>query len=114
MIVDDEIDIVGLFSEILSLNGIIVRPFVKPEEALDDFKQNHGNYRLIISDLIMSPMSGAEFIARAKEIDPIVNVILMTAFELEASQLKDLNYDEFFNKPIGMNDLIRVVRKYVK
>jgi DNA-binding NtrC family response regulator len=53
MIVDDEIDIIGLFTEILTLNGISVRPFTNPEDALDDFKQNHGNYRLIISDVRM-------------------------------------------------------------
>jgi len=114
MILDDEIDIIALFSEILSLNGINVRPFTNPEEALNDFKQNHGEYRLILSDVIMSPMSGAEFIASAREIDPVVNVILMTAFELEARQIQEIKPDEFFNKPIGMNDLIRVVKKYVK
>ena len=83
MLVDDEIDIIGLFAEILTLNGISVRPFTNPEEALEDFKKNHENYRLIISDVRMSPMSGVELIARAKEIDSEINVILMTAFEME-------------------------------
>lgn len=114
MILDDEIDIIGLFAEILTLNGINVRPFTNPEEALDDFKQNHNKYRLIISDVKMSPMSGVEFIAKAKEIDPDVNVILMTAFEMEGSNLKEIKTDEFFNKPIGMKDLVRVVKKYVE
>lgn len=114
MIVDDEIDIIGLFTEILTLNGISVRPFTNPEEALDDFKQNHGNYRLIISDVRMGPMSGVDFIARAREIDADVNVILMTAFEMERSQLKEINTNEFFNKPIGMKDLVRVVKKYIE
>ncbi len=34
MLIDDEIDIIGLFTEILSLNGISVRPFTNAEEAL--------------------------------------------------------------------------------
>jgi two-component SAPR family response regulator len=114
MLVDDEIDIIGLFSEILTLNGINVRPFTNPKEALDDFKLNHDDYRLIISDVRMSPMSGVEFIAKIREIDPDVNLILMTAFELEGSQLKEIKTDEFFNKPIRMNDLVRVVKKYVE
>ena len=114
MLVDDEIDIIGLFAEILTLNGISVRPFTNPEEALEDFKKNHENYRLIISDVRMSPMSGVELIAKAKEIDSEINVILMTAFEMEGSELKEINTDEFFNKPVSMKDLVQVVKKYIE
>lgn len=114
MLVDDEIDIIGLFSEILTLNGINVRPFTNPSEALDDFKQNHDDYRLVISDLRMNKMSGVEFISKIREIDSAVNVVLMTAFEMEGSKLTEIKTDEFFNKPIRMNDLVSIVKKYVK
>lgn len=114
MLVDDEIDIIGLFTEILTLNGISVRPFTNPKEALDEFEQSHDSYRLIISDVRMSPMSGVEFITKIKEIDSDVNVILMTAFEIDENQLKEINTDEFFNKPIRMNDLVSIVKKYVE
>ena len=114
MLVDDEIDIIGLFTEILTLNGISVRPFTNPKEALDEFEQSHDSYRLIISDVRMSPMSGVEFITKIKEIDSDVNVILMTAFEIDRNQLKEINTDEFFNKPIRMNDLVSIVKKYVE
>lgn len=114
MLVDDEIDIIGLFTEILTLNGISVRPFTNPKEALDEFEQSHDSYRLIISDVRMSPMSGVEFITKIKKIDSDVNVILMTAFEIDENQLKEINTDEFFNKPIRMNDLVSIVKKYVE
>ena len=114
MLVDDEIDIIGLFTEILTLNGISVRPFTNPKVTLGDFEQSHDNYTLVISDVRMSPMSGVEFVSKIKEIDSDVNVILMTAFEIEGSQLKEINTDEFFNKPIRMNDLVRIVKKYVE
>jgi DNA-binding NtrC family response regulator len=57
MLVDDEIDIIGLFSEILTLNGISIRPFTNTEEALREFEQNHSYYKLVISDVRMGPMS---------------------------------------------------------
>jgi len=113
MLVDDEIDIVGLFTEILTLNGINVRPFTNAEEALREFEQNHSYYKLVISDVRMSPMSGIEFIKKLKEIDANIKVILMTAFEIEESQLREMNTDEFFNKPIGMKNLVQIVKKYV-
>lgn len=113
MLVDDEIDIIGLFTEILTLNGISVRPFTNAEEALREFEQNHPNYKLVISDVRMSPMSGIEFIKKVREIDANIKVILMTAFEMEGSQLREIDTDEFFNKPISMNNLVQIVKKYV-
>lgn len=113
MLVDDEIDIVGLFTEILTLNGINVRPFTNAEEALREFDQNHSYYKLVISDVRMSVMSGIEFIKKLREIDANIKVILMTAFEIEGSQLREMNTDEFFNKPIGMKNLVQIVKKYV-
>lgn len=113
MLVDDEIDIIGLFTEILTLNGISVRPFTNAEEALREFEQNHTYYKLVISDVRMSPMSGIEFIKKLREIDANIKVILMTAFEMEGSQLREIDTDEFFNKPISMNNLVQIVKKYV-
>ena len=113
MLVDDDIDIIGLFTEILTLNGISVRPFTNAEEALREFEQNHSHYKLVISDVRMSPMSGIEFIKKLREIDANIKVILMTAFEMERSQLREIDTDEFFNKPIAMNNLVQIVKKYV-
>lgn len=113
MLVDDEIDIIGLFTEILTLNGINVRPFTNSEEALREFEQNHSYYKLVISDVRMSPMSGIEFIKKLREIDANIKVILMTAFDMERSQLREIDTDEFFNKPIAMNNLVKIVKKYV-
>jgi two-component SAPR family response regulator len=59
-------------------------------------------------------MSGVELIAKAKQIDSEINVILMTAFEMEGSELKEINTDEFFNKPVSMKDLVQVVKKYIE
>jgi DNA-binding NtrC family response regulator len=113
MLVDDEIDIIGLFTEVLTLNGINVRPFTNPKEALRDFEQNHASYILVISDIRMSPISGVEFIKRLREIDSNIKVILMTAFEVEGNQLREIRTDDFFNKPIKVNDLVQIVKKYV-
>ncbi len=113
MLVDDEIDITSLFTEVLTMNGIKVKAFSNPKEALRDFELNHDSYNLVISDIRMSPMSGVEFIRKLREIDSNIKVILMTAFEIEGNQLTEIDTDEFFNKPIRMNDLVQIVKKYV-
>jgi len=113
MLVDDEVDITSLFTEVLTMNGIKVKAFSNPIEALRDFELNHASYNLVISDIRMNPMSGVEFIKKLTEIDSNIKVILMTAFEIEGNQLTEVHTDEFFNKPIRMNDLVQIVKKYV-
>jgi two-component SAPR family response regulator len=61
----------------------------------------------------MTPISGIEFIKRLREIDSSIKVILMTAFEIEGNELREIHTEEFFNKPIKMNDLVQIVKKYV-
>ena len=114
MVVDDEIDILNLFKEVLNLNGINARTFPNPEGAIEEFEENHSNYKLVISDIRMSPLSGFEFIKKLRDIDPAVKVIFMTAFEVEQDKLRELDTYEFFNKPIKMDNLVQLVKKYVE
>jgi DNA-binding NtrC family response regulator len=114
MVVDDEIDILNLFKEVLNLNGINTRTFSDPQTAVEEFEKNHSNYKLVISDIRMSPISGFEFVKKLSDIDPAVKVIFMTAFEIERDKIKELNTNEFFSKPIKMDNLVQLVKKYVK
>lgn len=113
MLVDDEIDILNLFKEVLNVNGINARTFKNPELALEELEGNHAKYKLVISDIRMSPISGFEFIKKLRDIDPGIKVVLMTAFEIEANQLKEVHTDEFFNKPIEIHNLVELVKRYV-
>ena len=113
LLVDDEIDILNLFKEVLSVNGINARAFTNPELALEELEENHAKYKLVISDIRMSPISGFEFIKKLNGIDPRIKVVLMTAFEIEANQLKEVHTDEFFSKPIEIDKLVQLVRRYV-
>ena len=113
LLVDDEIDILNLFKEVLSVNGINARAFTNPELALEELEENHAKYKLVISDIRMSPISGFEFIKKLRDIDPMIKVVLMTAFEIEANQLKEVHTDEFFNKPIEIDNLVQLVKRYV-
>ena len=113
MVVDDEIDILNLFKEVLNVNGINARTFTNPEVALEELEENHANYKLVISDIRMSPISGLEFIKKLRDIDARIKVVLMTAFEIEGNKLTEVHTDEFFNKPVKMDNLVQLVKKYV-
>lgn len=105
MIVDDEPDILSLFSDYLQLKGLKVRTFEDPIQALSEIQVNHSSYDMIISDIRMPQMSGFEFIKRVNKIDNKMKVIFMTAFDLENDNLKQVKKAEFLRKPIKLENL---------
>ena len=58
LLVDDEFDIVTVFTQALKEQGFPVVGFTKPLLALDDFHINSDRYGLVISDLRMPVMNG--------------------------------------------------------
>src|SRR5437867_13206493 len=91
MLIDDEADIISLFTELLETYGIGVRAFSNPEESLKEFRHNHESYNLVISDIRMKPMSGIESIKKVEEIDSYIKTILITAIKIEGNTLKEIN-----------------------
>jgi two-component system response regulator HydG len=114
-VIDDETDIVYLFKEALSqISGVKVFGFSDPSHALEHFQRNHQNYKVVISDYKMAPMTGIELLGKIKDIDPSVSRILMSAFEIQDELDGDGEYvDKFLKKPVSMIELINEVQKLV-
>lgn len=117
LIVDNEFDVVTLLRQWLEKQGFHVFGFTEPGLALEHFRLNSKEYGLVISDLRMPEMNGYEFIKKVKEIKPEVKVFFMTAFEINDIEFRRLlpsvKIDEFIQKPITMNYLTTVVKKYI-
>ena len=116
LIVDDNFDIVRLMERALKEHGFNVSIFTNPVRALEDFKINHKDCRLILSDIRMPGMNGYEFVKKAKEIDKQVKTILMSAFEINDYEefhnaLPDIKIDGFLQKPFSMAKLNDVIEK---
>jgi response regulator RpfG family c-di-GMP phosphodiesterase len=73
---------------------------------------------LVISDLRMPEMNGYEFVKRVKEIKPGVQIFLLTAFEIDRDEFKNLfqsvKIEEFIQKPISFKRLAEKIRKYIE
>jgi DNA-binding NtrC family response regulator len=117
LIVDDEFDVVTIVRRWLEKQGFHVFGFTDPSLALEHFRINCKQYSLIISDLRMPEINGYEFIKRVKEIKPDVKVFFMTAFEINDIEFRRLlpsvKIDEFIQKPISMDYLTTVIKKYI-
>ena len=105
MIVDDEADILNLYMDYLQMEGLKVRTFEDPIQALSEIKINHSSYCMIVSDIRMPQMSGIEFIKRVNKIDSKLDVIFMTAFDLEHDKIKEVEKAEFLKKPVKLENL---------
>ena len=107
-IVGDDTYLVNLLSQTLKMNGYDVCSFTDPLLAYEHIKENLSKYSLLITDYGMSLMNGLLLATKLLEINPQMNIILMTAFDL------DCNYKfNILKKPISIYKLIKVVNESI-
>jgi CheY-like chemotaxis protein len=68
--VDDEEDIITLFTKVIEENGYYVMGFTDPIFFLDYLREHPDSFDLIIIDYRMSPMQGCELSSTISAINP--------------------------------------------
>jgi DNA-binding response OmpR family regulator len=111
MIIDDDEDILNLFSDFLRKEGYDIKAYLEPLKALKEIETNPTVYSLVITDLRMPGISGIDLIKRVSSINADIKVILMSAFEINGDELKELTYNEHLQKPIHMRALASTIRE---
>lgn len=116
LIVDDDLDILTLFSEFFESMGYNTVTAEDGMQAVDVLKQVRID--LIITDLDMPNLNGCELISDVSRDYPSIPVIVTSGLNLSTNpkyreailfpQVKDL-----FPKPINMSNLLRSVEIYV-
>ena len=80
-VVDDEQDIITLFTAVLQQNGYHMIGFTNPLFALNYINNHPDEFGLIIVDYRMSPMHGCELSSKISAINPKIKMILITAYD---------------------------------
>ena len=114
MIIDDDEDILNLFKDFLIKGGYDVVTHLDPLVALNEIEDYPYRYALIITDIRMPGISGIELIKRVSEINTDIKIILMSAFEINGDDLRELKYDKHFQKPIHLRALAQTIDKILK
>jgi len=109
-IIDDENDIVELFSEALKAAGFNVRDFHDPVTALEHLHKHHSEYLLVHTDIRMPGMDGLHLAKLIHQMDSKVRIIFMSAFEISDDNIKETQIDEFIKKPIHIAELVHVIK----
>jgi len=118
LLVDDEKDILDLFSEYLTSNGFNTISFDNPIKAIKYFYQNPNNCSLVITDYKMPQMSGIDLIKKIKEKDTNykIKTIIISAF-IKDNIPYDKSYittvDKILEKPIYLDRLKNEVQELI-
>jgi len=117
-IVDDEFDILNVIKLYLQQAGLNVFGFTDPNLALEHFRINCKDYILVVSDIRMPGMNGFEFVRKVRKINPAIKVLLMSAFEVNSTELSiglgGAKIEGFIQKPISLRKLSSVIQKQLE
>ncbi len=105
LILDDEESIIELLGSYLSTRGYQCDSTVSPFEAIDMLKERR--YALLLTDLRMPKMSGIDVVRHAKEIDPDLAVVVVTALMeiTNAIQAMRIGADDYVLKPFNLSEI---------
>lgn len=114
LIIDDDLDFLKALEYRLIEKKIDVIAVASGYDAIEVLNEEY--FDLILLDLKMPGMNGAETFQRIKHIESKPFVIIMTAYsEYEQEEtVKKLNPFGFIKKPFDLNDLMPYIKKRVK
>jgi two-component SAPR family response regulator len=117
LILDDEFDIINPIKHSLNRIRLHVYAFTDPNLALEHFRINYKDYILVVSDIRMPGMNGFEFVRKVREISPTIKILLMSAFEINSTELSvglgETKIEGFIQKPISLREMNIVIQKHI-
>ncbi len=113
LIIDDEVLVTEIISLHLSKNGYQVTVYNNAVQALEDFRLHPERFDLIITDMTMPYMTGAEFSQKALGIRPDIPIILCTGQSdiINRRKAMAMGVAVYLTKPILKYDLLIATQK---
>lgn len=108
VLIDDNLELVILFKEILEKNGYKVWGFTNPEIALEFIRNNLTKCNLVISDYQLPHLNGYELGKKIKEIDKNIKMILVSDYNVRHENTLEF---KFIQKPITIDNLIETIEE---
>ena len=111
LVVDDDLEMCGLLSDVLKGEDFSVTAIHDSFEASKILKKEE--FDVIVTDLKMKGLKGLDLLEEAKNVAPLTPVIIITAFGTIESAIKAMKmgaYD-YITKPFQMDELVITVKK---
>ncbi len=116
LIIDDEQMILDVTSEMLKRIGYQVKTAPNGSEGIKIFRCTKDRIPLVILDMVMPEMTGAQVFNELKKIDPGVCVLLASGYsaEKQAARMLEEPYTDFIQKPYDIRRLSRKIRSLLE
>jgi signal transduction histidine kinase len=113
MLVDDEIDILNTLQPILEKQGYKITTFKDGMSAFQAFSKDPGFFDLIVTDMTMPQMTGAEFSVEVLKIRTDMPIILCTGYHesFTADIAREIGISKYVNKPVEVQYLSTLIRE---
>lgn len=113
LIVDDEVSTTELLQGFLQKKGYIVTTEHDPVKGLSLVREQE--FDLLISDYRMPNMNGLEFITKVREIDPVISIIMISAYGNIETAVKIIKSgaSDYLTKPIDLKELLMLIDKSI-
>ncbi len=115
LVVDDEAQVREVMCRTFTACGYTAVPAGNGREALELCRQ-HGDFDLVILDMVMPDMGGRECLAGLRKLRPDLAVIVVTGYTADGSALELLKEGarEILEKPIDLMALTKTVQKHLR
>jgi CheY-like chemotaxis protein/two-component sensor histidine kinase len=113
LVVDDELTIADMEQRLLESLGYQVTSITSPFEALQIIAAQPHRYNLILTDMTMPKMNGAELAQKILRIRSDIPVILCTGFSemMNEKKAKAIGICEYVMKPLIRKDIADAIRR---
>ena len=111
LIVDDETAILDTLRILLKREGFAVETAVGGQQGIDRMREQRPD--VVLTDVRMPGVGGLEVLLAARELDPSLPVILMTAQASLQTAIRAVNEGAFYyiQKPFANDELLAIVRR---
>ncbi len=111
LVVDDEPEVIEMLRKNLELEGYEVEGAPGKEAAVE--KMEAELYSLVVLDIKFPETSGMELLAEFKDINPLVNVVILTGYSSMENvvSLIEGGAVDYFTKPLDMDLFLEVIEQ---
>ncbi|OGE81355.1 MAG: hypothetical protein A2Y39_01330 [Candidatus Delongbacteria bacterium GWF2_40_14] len=111
LLVDDEDIVCAIGKEMLEMGGHSVFVCRNGRDAVEFYKNNWEDTELVILDMVMPQLNGAETFKLLKDINPEAKVLLSSGYSItgEAQKLLDQGANGFIQKPFTSQELAKSI-----
>jgi len=116
-LVDDDPDILEIFTHFIKVFGYIPLPFQDPVNALKMIPEEDPAPSLILLDLMMTPITGLQFLEERRQISQLakIPVMIVSAWGLNEHDLEKYGKDiaGTVQKPVLLKDLREIINNQI-